>query len=139
MESEMRIVRLKQVVRPPRMGFGAVSETYIGATTEHKPVAIPDMTRPAYRVSCCKIRKHNWVLYHCLLTDVCNQLECTANEEYSSSNDQSPFSTKSIRRGIRHERARDSACLQCRDNICRKSWSLICVRASCREPKGLFE
>jgi hypothetical protein len=51
------MIKLKLVVRAPRMAFGEVSEIYIGATTEDRPVAIPAMTRPAYKVSRYLIRK----------------------------------------------------------------------------------
>lgn len=46
-DSDMRMTRLKHVAQMPRTALGAFSDAYIGATTAERPVAIPEMTRPA--------------------------------------------------------------------------------------------
>jgi hypothetical protein len=48
-DNEIKMMRLNVVANEPLRAFGAFSETYIGATTEQRPVAIPAMTRPAYK------------------------------------------------------------------------------------------
>ena len=50
-DNDIKIIILKHVAHAPLIGLGAISETYIGAIAEQRPVAIPAITRPAYRQS----------------------------------------------------------------------------------------
>jgi hypothetical protein len=45
------MIILKHVAHAPLISLGAISETYMGAIAEQRPVAMPDITRLAYKQS----------------------------------------------------------------------------------------
>lgn len=103
-DSDIRRTILKHVAHAPLIGFGAISETYIGAIAEQRPVAIPEITRPAYRQSkfvnstSPYIKKGLWKIGE--LTQISNQLQCTPDEKEGSASDHGNPSTKLVRSRI---------------------------------------